>query len=220
MGKATLLRLSLLLAFLLSACGTATPPPVANTAAPAKTSAPASPTRLPAASRLQALEPKLKGLTLTVWHPWFGTDARLFETMVEEFNNKNLWGFQVSAAGQTSYSVLYDNVTAALPTENRPDMVIALPEQARLWDVDGFVEDLSPYVNDPAYGWTPGRGPRYSAGFLAAGFRRGEARGDAVPALGTLPALEPHLGGGAGLPGAAVQPGRVQPPILRRERAQ
>ncbi len=146
------LFLSLLLILPFTACAPVTAP-VAETALPTRTEAP-TPTMRPAGSPLQEFEPGLKGLTLQVWHPWFGTDARLFETMVEEFNNKNPWGFQVAATGQVSYSMLYNSVTAALPTADSPDMVIALPEQARVWDADGFVADLTPYVDDPLYGWT------------------------------------------------------------------
>lgn len=142
----------LLLTLILSACAPVTAP-VAPTAAPTKVSPPV-PTRPPSGSPLQALEPALDGLTIRVWHPWFGTDAGLFEMMAEEFNSKNPWGFRVETEGQTSYSVLYTNVTASLATEDRPDMVIALPEQARAWDEDGFVVDLAPYVDDPVYGWS------------------------------------------------------------------
>lgn len=142
----------LLPVLILAACAPVTAP-VARTPVPSMTAA-FTPTVRPAGSPLEELEPELKGLTLQVWHPWFGTDARLFETMVEEFNNKNPWGFRVSATGQVSYSMLYTNVTAALPTADRPDMVIALPEQARVWDANGFVADLTPYVDDPIYGWT------------------------------------------------------------------
>jgi ABC-type glycerol-3-phosphate transport system substrate-binding protein len=147
-------RLLLFLAFTLAAC---TPPPPAPPVATSRPPAAASSVPVPTArvsSSLQALEPSLKGLTIEVWHPWFGTDASLFESLVEEFNSKNLWGFQVAATSQVSYSVLYSSVSAAFPTPDHPDMVIALPEQARSWDDDGFVADLTPYINDPAYGWT------------------------------------------------------------------
>jgi len=147
-----LLFFSLLPFLIVTACAPVTAP-VVRTAVPSMTAV-STPTMQTAGSPLQKYEPDLKGLTLQVWHPWFGTDARLFEMMVEEFNNKNLWGFKVAATGQVNYSMLYTNVTAALPTADRPNMVIALPEQARVWDANGFVVDMTPYVNDPVYGWT------------------------------------------------------------------
>ena len=139
------------LALLISAC-TPVAPPV--TGEPATKTPPPAPTHSPATSSLQPAEAALRGLQVEVWHPWFGTDASLFENMVEEFNGSNPWGIVMTSTGQMSYSLLYENVRAALPTENRPDLVIALPEQARTWDADGFVADLAAYVGDPVYGWT------------------------------------------------------------------
>jgi hypothetical protein len=43
-------------------------------------------------------------------------------------------------------------VTASLPTNQRPSLVIALPEHAQEWHADGFVTDLTDYVDDPKYG--------------------------------------------------------------------
>src|SRR5512143_2875444 len=140
------------LALLIAACTPGAPTPIAGDA---PTKGPAStPTRPAASSSLKPLEAGLKGQEVHVWHPWFGTDASLFETMVGEFNNTNQWGIKVIAEGQVSYSILYENVKAALPRENRPGLVIALPEQARTWDADGYVVDLATYLDDPLYGWT------------------------------------------------------------------
>ncbi|MGE5250201.1 MAG: extracellular solute-binding protein [Bacteroidota bacterium] len=150
------MKLSIRLVFLvllISGCAPKAPAPVSE---PTPTKAPAATaTRQGSASSLQALEPALKGLTVRVWHPWFGTDASLFESLVGEFNQTNPWGIQVQASGQVNYGVLYERVAAALATGNRPELVIGLPEQARAWDADGYVVDLTRYVSDPVYGWTP-----------------------------------------------------------------
>jgi len=161
------------LALLIVACTPATATPVMGEH-PTKVS-PATPTRPVTSSSLKPLESALKGLRIDVWHPWFGTDSSLFETMVGEFNSGNPWGIQVTSTGQVSYSILYENVKTALPTENRPDLVIALPEQARAWDADGYVVDLAPYLSDLAYGWTADELRDFGPAFLlqdAAGTRR------------------------------------------------
>ncbi len=119
----------------------------------AKTPQPAS-TPTGTASSSQVPVEALQGLTIQVAHPWFGTDASLFESQVADFNQTNAWGIKVVATGNINYSLLYENVTAALPTAARPNLVIALPEHARLWDADGAVVDLTPYVSDPAHGWS------------------------------------------------------------------
>jgi ABC-type glycerol-3-phosphate transport system substrate-binding protein len=146
-------RLTLLLVLFLAACTPAAPAAIV-TPQPTRVAQKTPTVETKPASTLQALEPKLKGLTIQVWHPWFGTDASLFESLVEEFNSKNLWGFQVQSTGQVSYGVLFERTSAALPTPDRPGLVIALPEQARAWDDDGYVVDLVPYLDDPVYGWS------------------------------------------------------------------
>jgi ABC-type glycerol-3-phosphate transport system substrate-binding protein len=103
-------------------------------------------------SQLGVREETLKGLTVNVWHPWFGVESSLFESLVQDFNKENKWGITVVPASQNNYSYLYENVSASFLTSNRPDLVIALPEQALAWDAEGVVTDLTPYVNDPVYG--------------------------------------------------------------------
>jgi len=97
----------------------------------------------------------LNGLEITVWHPWYGVESSLFDTFVKEFNEKNEWGIKVNAQSQVNFSNLYETVTASLPTAEKPDMVIALPEHALEWNANGAVTDLMPYVQDPAYGIDP-----------------------------------------------------------------
>jgi ABC-type glycerol-3-phosphate transport system substrate-binding protein len=141
-----------LLAFLFTAC---TPSASVTTVTPAFTGTPKpAPTLTPTPAGIQIQVDNLRGLTLRVAHPWFGTDASLFESMVAEFNNSNPWGIDVVATGNVNYSLLYENVTAALPTSETPHVAVALPEHARLWDAERFVADLTPYVTDPNHGWS------------------------------------------------------------------
>lgn len=137
--------------FFLSAC---TPTPFSPTPTLATEPLP-SPTVVPTletASPLGVRNEALRGLEVVVWHPWLGVEAHLFESQVEEFNQTNPWGIRVTAVGQSGYANLYENVTAALPTPRRPQLVIALPEHARLWDERQAVIDLTPYLTDPLYG--------------------------------------------------------------------
>jgi ABC-type glycerol-3-phosphate transport system substrate-binding protein len=87
-----------------------------------------------------------------VWHPWYGVESSLFNTFVEDFNQQNEWGIKVSAESQVNFSNLYENLEASLPTAEKPDLVIALPEHALEWDANGVIVDLTPYAQDPAYG--------------------------------------------------------------------
>ncbi len=145
------LCLTLLLVLFLSACttpdnttvGTPTPLPKVTENVPTNTPA-------PAVSTLDVDPAKLRGTQINVWHPWFGTEASLFESQVAKFNSENEWGIVVNAQGKGNFSELFTQTSAALEDRSNPQVVIALPEQAFTWG--DKVVDLNPYVNDPVYG--------------------------------------------------------------------
>ena len=152
------LSLLFIASILLSACGssdaTSTDEPSSSsesvTQVTTKTPKPVSTTG--PATRLGVSREALKGVEVKVWHPWYGVEASLFDTLVEDFNEKNEWGIRVIAESQVNFTNLYENTAASLPTAEKPDMVIALPEHALEWDANGVIVDLTSYVQDPAYG--------------------------------------------------------------------
>jgi len=103
-------------------------------------------------SRIEVNQDALRGLELTVWTPWYGTEQSLFESFVNQFNSSNPWGIKVAAQTQIDFTNLYEETTAALPTEGKPDLVIALPEHAQEWYAEGVTSDLTKYVEDPVFG--------------------------------------------------------------------
>lgn len=105
-----------------------------------------------AGGQLGVQKEALKGVTIQVWNPWFGIESSLFESQVKEFNQTNEWRIIVQSTSQINYGQLYDNTTAALPTVNRPQLVIALPEHVLEWNANDYVVDLNPYINDSVYG--------------------------------------------------------------------
>jgi multiple sugar transport system substrate-binding protein len=92
----------------------------------------------------------LRGTQVTVWHPWFGAEASLFESQVAEFNQKNEWGITVRAESKTNFNELYLQTNTALKGSEYPNIVVALPEHAIAWQ--GHVVDLNPYLHDPVHG--------------------------------------------------------------------
>lgn len=140
---------------LLSACaGMETPIAVADpTVTPQNVTATSTPEpAVETATRLDVNEEALNGLEISVWLPWYGVEAGLFESFANQFNAENEWGIKVSTKNQVSFANLYETVTASLPTSERPTMVIALPEHAQWWNDNGVVADLTPYAQDPRYG--------------------------------------------------------------------
>ena len=140
----------LLIVLLLSSCTPATVTD-SNTPRPNATkNEAAAKTATPATSQLRVEKEALRGKQITVWHPWFGAPASLFESQIEKFNTTNEWGISVSAESKNNFSELFLQTAAALDDSNKPNIVIALPEHALMWDDE--VMDLNPYVHDPEFG--------------------------------------------------------------------
>jgi len=155
---------SFLIAFLiaLTACQpveahlTATSP-VTGTAATRTATTPEATSTPDVASKIGVKEDALKGLQIQVWHPWFGVEANLFQSQVDDFNKTNSWGIQIQAASQLNYNELLQNVGTSLLSSNNPQLAVGLPEYALYWNSpDGSVVDLTSYVNDPRYGLSDG----------------------------------------------------------------
>ena len=119
--------------------------PLANT--------PETNTLVPPVSSLDVEKEALRGAQVTVWHPWFGAEASLFESQAAQFNSENEWGIIVSAESKGNYSELFLQTDAAIEESAHPQVVIAFPEHALTWG--DHVVDLKPYVSDPVYGWDP-----------------------------------------------------------------
>lgn len=141
-----------LFVFVLTACSNAAPSdPSTRTPRPDATENVAEPkTPVPAASSLEVDKDALRGKQVNIWHPWFGSEASLFESQVAKFNTENEWGIVVSAEGKANYAELFEQTNTALEEKNNPQIVIALPEYAIGWDE--HVVDLNLYTNDPVYG--------------------------------------------------------------------
>jgi multiple sugar transport system substrate-binding protein len=147
-----------IVSIILSACGLLT---AASTSEPSSLTASStqSATKTPKpisttgpATSLGVSNESLQGVEIKVWYPWYGVESNLFETLVADFNEKNEWGIKVIAESQVNFTNLYENTTASLPTTEKPDMVIALPEHALEWDANGVTTDLTPFAQDPRYG--------------------------------------------------------------------
>ena len=91
---------------LLLACQPPSTPDVpTSTPEPGATKVPAATATRGSESRLGVVAEALNGLTVDVWHPWYGAPATLFESQVEEFNSTNPWGIVVQAKSLQNYTV-------------------------------------------------------------------------------------------------------------------
>ena len=161
---APLRGLSILVLIAGAACQPSAPP---SKTTPTATRSPHPPATRVTSALTRVSSESLKGVAIQVWHPWFGVEASLLESQVAEFNQTNEWGITVRATSQNSYTELYSSVTAALPGEQEPDVVIALPEYAVGWDAASSVVDLTDYVDDATYGLTGTEVSDFPAAFWA-----------------------------------------------------
>ncbi len=143
----------LLFSFVFSACQTPSIPDVpTSTPEPGATDIPAATETLAAESSLGVEAEALAGITVDVWHPWYGVPASLFDSQVAEFNSVNSWGILVRARSFQNFTELYEQAGAAVHGPDRPDVVVGLPEYAVEWHAQEAVVDLNPYLSDPVYG--------------------------------------------------------------------
>jgi ABC-type glycerol-3-phosphate transport system substrate-binding protein len=140
--------------FVISACAPPTPFVVGTQTPPPNETAniPATNTPAPAESGLEVEKEALRGVQVTVWHPWFGAEASLFQSQVAQFNTENEWGILVNGQSQGNYSELFLQTDAAMEDSSYPQIAIGFPEHALGWQE--HVVDLNPYVTDPVYGLT------------------------------------------------------------------
>ena len=147
-----IISLVFILSIALNACGASPTSTAKPGATPSSTKTPKPKPTAGMPSQLNVNQAALKGLEISVWTPWYGVEESLFDSFVKDFNQKNEWGIKVTAQSQINFTNLYENVTTSLPMKEKPNLVIALPENALEWDADGAVTDLTPYTQDPLYG--------------------------------------------------------------------
>jgi multiple sugar transport system substrate-binding protein len=117
---------------------------------------------IPATPNEQTLSPlgvtssELRGVQVSVWSPWIGVDGASFQAILDEFNRTNTWGITANASSYTGFGSLDDAVDAGLTSGNLPNVLVDYGYQARRWDADGVLADLTPYVDDPVWGLSNG----------------------------------------------------------------
>lgn len=143
-----------ILSILLSACGAGITSTVTAENGGTQTAEPnvTQETSPNSVNQLEVNVEALRGLQINVWTPWHEIEQSLFESFVKQFNSENQWGIVVNLQSQVNFSNLYETVNASLPTEQRPDLVVALPEHAHEWFDNGVAVDLNDYVNDATFG--------------------------------------------------------------------
>ncbi len=109
----------------------------------------------------------LRGLQVSLWHPWTGATSTDFQAILDEFNLTNQWGITVKVTGYEGFGSLDDQVESAFTSGSLPDVLVDYGYQARHWDESGVLADLTPYVDDPVWGLTSDEQADFYPGFWA-----------------------------------------------------
>ena len=150
----------LLASFTLAACqvGTTAPLPSATAALPTATqtlpepSATSTPAATPSATAVPippaALE-DLKGLEISLLHPWIDESETAFLSLVEDFNVNNPWGIRIVSRTAGSLAAVADALAQANLDE---DLVIGNGYDLAPAAESGLLIPLTPYMRDAEWG--------------------------------------------------------------------
>lgn len=124
--------------------------------APAYATGTPSPTWTPTVPPITVKPSSLKGVNVTLWYSWTGETRRVFESLINQFNEANSWGIQLTAVQQGDGQALYaslDDLFNNHDMNNLPNLVLASPDQiSSINDHSEAIVWLTPYLSDPVVG--------------------------------------------------------------------
>ena len=118
-------------------------------------------------SPLSVTGAELRGVQVSLWHPWTGSTGAALQAILDEFNRTNQWGITVQASAYEGFGRLDEAVESAAISGTLPDVLVNYGYQAQHWDESGVVTDLTPYVNDPVWGLSIDEQADFYPGFWA-----------------------------------------------------
>ncbi|NJD57779.1 MAG: hypothetical protein C3F13_02070 [Anaerolineales bacterium] len=105
-------------------------------------------------SSLGVTSADLRGVQVSLWHPWSGTLASQLQSILDDYSRTNKWGTTVNVIGYEGFGRMDEAIETAVISGTLPDILINYGYQAQHWDASGVVADLTPYVDDPVWGFT------------------------------------------------------------------
>lgn len=127
---------------------------VTATACSSNDSGSASATNTPAKETPKGITTSLEGKTTEVefWHAMTGEQEKALQKITNDFMAKNA-NIKVKLVAQGNYGDLQQKLTAAAKAKTSPTMSQTYEDWNTEYIQNGIVTDLTPYINDPKYGW-------------------------------------------------------------------
>jgi ABC-type glycerol-3-phosphate transport system substrate-binding protein len=108
-----------------------------------------TPTR---AAYLDVGDDLLKGINITLMHPWQDETAVRLQELVNEFNQTNEWGISVTLLARGGADDLFDSLETSIAESSVPEIVVLNPYQAEQLDGNHFWLDISQFITDEKWG--------------------------------------------------------------------
>jgi multiple sugar transport system substrate-binding protein len=144
---------------LLIGCGTF-PLPGANSTPPSQTQ-PSAASSKPSSENISTPVPSatipvelsnLKGSEIKIVHPWSGESADVVRDLITKFNQNNVWGIKVTEVVGGSTSETARMFVENMKTSDGMDIVVVPPEYLAVWNNEGNIIDLNPYLSNNEWG--------------------------------------------------------------------
>ena len=106
------------------------------------------------AAEVDSLELTGKNIEVTFWHRYSGSQVTRVLEIANDFNQKNPYGITVKLeqAG-SSYNDVYNKINAVIQGGgDLPAFTVAYQNQAALYRSEGYLIDLSPFIQSTKYG--------------------------------------------------------------------
>lgn len=98
-------------------------------------------------------ESSLRGVQVTLLHPWTGEATVALNLLVDEFNRTNPWGVKVNSTAAGSAGLVSDALSAQSANEKMWDVVVAPVSKLLVEDLGNKnIVDLNPYLQSSGYG--------------------------------------------------------------------
>jgi multiple sugar transport system substrate-binding protein len=94
-----------------------------------------------------------KQVDIEFWHAMTGAQEQALKKITDDFMAKNP-NVKVKLVAQGGYNDLQQKLTAAAKAKNTPTMAQTYENWNTEYIDNGIAADLTPYINDPKYGWT------------------------------------------------------------------
>lgn len=118
-------------------------------------------------STLGVTSAELHGVQVTLWQPWTGATGEALKAILEDYSRTNQWGIKVNIESFEGFGRMDEAMETAIISGTLPDIVLDYGYQGQHWDGSGILTDLTPYVQDPLWGYTNAEQTDFFPGFWA-----------------------------------------------------